>query len=572
MSNLISRQWVDVSLTLLTGAEKNLYYQMTENPKGASFFWRNGSTLRVYFMPGGTSFQHERVKRLLASTWELYANIKFEYVNERHYSDIRVQLEGRGADGSSYVGNQAKRIPTSEATLRVGCASSGRFKHGFREGQALILHEFGHGLGLEHEHQRHDRPFTFNEPELYSSLGKSITNKDQRKVMKLNWTDKYKQRIDYRPPYDRDSIMHYDLPAGVIVPTRQIVGQPLFRTIDGPANFRLTRGDRFTIASIYPQPRGNTLQETSTRSDTVWLRVPQTSRPRLILAMQSMCWRSIWKNAETKLRVTSITGNNFGISVKVGNEGFTTPVWLAIDPYIQQIFVPGSWTKGPSIDAHIRQLATSSFVWSTRVTVVAWVNRITITSNADNGVIRFDHKKILSKNAHTRRNALDCRGAFRIDMDLLFFTEEALNIHGGNIHQSQNDRTRLRRAQYRTIQVPKWKFGRQPRIITGLSGLEMFRDYNIRGDDELFFGIEVKPANSDTDPNFWTFLYNIYHSVSICEISFDWVAVVDESSLMQKSSMKAMVQRIHLRETGALDADEMEDKLDINTIRDGAWS
>ncbi|KAE9992226.1 hypothetical protein EG327_009724 [Venturia inaequalis] len=151
MANLIPHQWSDISLTLLTGAEKNLYIQMSEDPNGDSNFWRNGSILRVFFVPGGNLFQQNYVKSLLANNWELYANIKFEYVTDRRYSDIRVQLEGRDATCSSIVGNRARKVPTPENTLCIGCAPSGHYKYRFRSDQGDVLHEFGHGLGLEHE-------------------------------------------------------------------------------------------------------------------------------------------------------------------------------------------------------------------------------------------------------------------------------------------------------------------------------------------------------------------------------------------------------------------------------------
>ena len=82
----------------------------------------------------------------------------------------------------------------------------------------LILHEFGHALGLEHEHQRPDIPNLFDDEKLKEIVRKqliqkygSCSDKDVEKKIEDQW----KALIPADPEavvrslYDKDSIMHY---------------------------------------------------------------------------------------------------------------------------------------------------------------------------------------------------------------------------------------------------------------------------------------------------------------------------------------------------------------------------
>lgn len=81
-----------------------------------------------------------------------------------------------------------------------------------------MLHELGHCLGLEHEHQRaHDAGFEWD----ITALTKYVKN------LNATWTDKditeqIVQKLDdtvYNGTvYDPKSIMHYDFPPDVFIP------------------------------------------------------------------------------------------------------------------------------------------------------------------------------------------------------------------------------------------------------------------------------------------------------------------------------------------------------------------
>ena len=103
--------------------------------------WMNGSTLRVRFMAGTPAEQ--AVAREQAGWWAAVANLKFDF-NNAPDAEIRITFDPN--DGAwSYVGTDCRDIPSNEATMNLGFLDGG-----------TAAHEFGHAIGLAHEHQNPD--------------------------------------------------------------------------------------------------------------------------------------------------------------------------------------------------------------------------------------------------------------------------------------------------------------------------------------------------------------------------------------------------------------------------------
>jgi hypothetical protein len=114
--------------------------------------WELGKspTITYAFLPGefvGTAVQHQKVADTV-KIWSKYANLTFQEVPDN--SDVRITFDAR--DGSwSLVGSDCAKARVDEATMNLGWIESTN-RTSDKE-KATILHEFGHVLGMLHEHQ-----------------------------------------------------------------------------------------------------------------------------------------------------------------------------------------------------------------------------------------------------------------------------------------------------------------------------------------------------------------------------------------------------------------------------------
>lgn len=116
-----------------------------------SVFWTPGETLRIGFS-GGTDFQKSEVQTQ-AVKWCEWANLNFTFVTQAPY-DIYISFDPGPEKGSwSKLGTRSRRTAAStqpKPSMNLGWINSSTPE---RTRHATILHEFGHALGLTHEHQ-----------------------------------------------------------------------------------------------------------------------------------------------------------------------------------------------------------------------------------------------------------------------------------------------------------------------------------------------------------------------------------------------------------------------------------
>jgi hypothetical protein len=157
----------------------------------------NGSTLRVRFN-GGTGAQRTRVREQ-AAWWSDHANLRFDF-NQAPDAEIRITFDAN--DGAwSYVGTDARNIPLNEATMNLGFMDGG-----------TTAHEFGHAIGLAHEHQNPAGGIQWNEQAVIRSLAGPPNFWDEA-TTRHNVLRKYTIDQINGTQFDGDSIMLYFFPA-----------------------------------------------------------------------------------------------------------------------------------------------------------------------------------------------------------------------------------------------------------------------------------------------------------------------------------------------------------------------
>jgi hypothetical protein len=163
-------------------------------PKGKQ--WVNGSTLTIRFMDG-TPEQHAMVQEF-APIWTEHANLHFEFTDDRR-AKIRVTFDPD--DGAwSYVGTDSLGIPLHAATLNLGWLDEG-----------VILHEFGHMIGLAHEHQSPLGGIVWNEAAVLRDLAGPPNFWDEATI-RHNVLNRYTADQINGTEFDSESIMLYAFP------------------------------------------------------------------------------------------------------------------------------------------------------------------------------------------------------------------------------------------------------------------------------------------------------------------------------------------------------------------------
>ncbi|KAK6859591.1 acetylcholinesterase [Apiospora arundinis] len=200
---------------------------------------------RVYYTVcfiNGSDEKHEFVKSIVGRHYHaIDMSVRFKFLEVNNWDGpcaIRIIFTNSGVSWCrlgilKLSGNESFDGPTMSLNL------NGRDQD---DNQATVLHEFGHALGLLHQHQHPDSGIEWNEAEL----------KRRNPKLKGNWihrqyTDKIRSLAFM--PYDRDSIMHYDVDLKV--------AKNLTKPI--PINKVLSEGDKKLLLAMYP-PRTHNIE------------------------------------------------------------------------------------------------------------------------------------------------------------------------------------------------------------------------------------------------------------------------------------------------------------------------
>lgn len=202
-------------------------------------YWVTGQNISIKFL-NGDAYVQNKVKQI-ANQWTSYANIKFVWVESNQPADINVAFNWKGDTSSwSIIGKYAVNVAQDEPTMNYGSLDKNTDDMVYYH---LVLHEFGHALGLAHEHLNPAVNIQWNKPVVYAEYAKSGWDAAKVDFNILNPVPV--SQADYTF-FDENSIMLYSFPASFTLNNYSTA----YKII-------LSDEDKTSIGTIYPFSSGS---------------------------------------------------------------------------------------------------------------------------------------------------------------------------------------------------------------------------------------------------------------------------------------------------------------------------
>ena len=211
--------------------------QPNGTPKGVApkaSLWKRGDAISVSFLDGDKKLK-DRVAEV-ASQWvgPDMANLEFIF-QKKTDSLIRISFQGRGS--SSTVGTTCMDVDRNKPTMNFGWLTATSDQD---ELERVVLHEFGHALGLIHEHQNPKIKIKWNKAQVESDLAGPPHFWTPQQV-KLNIFDAFSAKLSNFSKFDSSSIMLYPISSNWTT-----------NGVSTPLNRRLSATDKEFIRTLYP--------------------------------------------------------------------------------------------------------------------------------------------------------------------------------------------------------------------------------------------------------------------------------------------------------------------------------
>ena len=229
----------------------------------ADHLWENGSTIKIFFMnkpdknfkidtsidsrmeaePLFETYRKnftndlviDAIKDIIINRFQPIVNLKFEFVETKDLSDIRIKFFSDCCSSYSSHGNEAKEIPKDQQTIVLRNFSVD-----------LILNRFGHALGLLYEHRNpKNNTIQWADEKVFNKYYKDKFGYGSEKDLK-------KYRNDYVSLYDNTqmktdfdnlSIMMVDIPPELLIEKKEFLPSK---------NYFLSKKDIEGLNKMYP--------------------------------------------------------------------------------------------------------------------------------------------------------------------------------------------------------------------------------------------------------------------------------------------------------------------------------
>jgi hypothetical protein len=171
--------------------------------------WENGRRLRVKFLDGIPEVQN-RVAAI-AKEWEAVANLSLDFVSSGT-AEIRISFAEQGFSWST-VGTDALTVPSTQPTMNYGWLDLTTSE---REYQRVVRHEFGHALGMIHEHQNPAAlgQIPWDKAKVYAYYAQQDWSRED---VDFNIFNVYSEDSTNHTAFDPTSIMQYAVPDSLTI-------------------------------------------------------------------------------------------------------------------------------------------------------------------------------------------------------------------------------------------------------------------------------------------------------------------------------------------------------------------
>jgi hypothetical protein len=202
--------------------------------EGHPNLWNPGDIVRVRFLDGSPR-QRLLVERIVP-IWTAYANLRFEFGADPE-AELRVSFNDQG-NSWAYAGTAALDVALDMPTMNLGTVTDDSVA---TEADYMVLHEFGHVLGLNHEHQNPSGNIPWNKKavrEMFTGPPNFWTEDAIEQNLYQTWDPAL---YPLAKPFDRESVMAYVFPAALTGPDHAM-GQ----------NLSLSHIDKDFAQRLYP--------------------------------------------------------------------------------------------------------------------------------------------------------------------------------------------------------------------------------------------------------------------------------------------------------------------------------